>query len=97
MIRVVILVAVSSETQAADDKASIPHQIETCRKFIQANNGIETAVYTLDGFSRFGYYDLTKAMEDIPPLNDCLTAAAHASFDGILLDHERHNHHVSLS
>lgn len=86
MIRVAILAGVSTDVQAADDKASIPDQLATCRDFIKANNAIETDHYVMDGYSRTGYDSLDEAMVDIPPLKHAIEAARDGKYDILLLD-----------
>lgn len=86
-IRAALLVGVSTDLQAAEERASIPNQIETCRKAIRQFDGIETACYIMDGFSRSGYDSLDVAMAEIPPLGDVIRAAMADEFDVLVLDH----------
>lgn len=85
MIRFAIFAAVSTEGQAAEDKASIPAQISTCQRVI-AQYGIEVAQYTLDGYSRTGYDSLQDAMNDIPPLKHAIEDAAANRYDILIVD-----------
>lgn len=87
MIRFGMLVGVSTDMQARDDKDSIPDQIATCRKVIEDLRGVEAGVYVMDGYSRTGYDGLAEAMENIPPLKDAVDAAAKNEYDVLILDH----------
>lgn len=86
MQRIGVLVGVSSDVQARDDRASIPDQIKTCREFIQREGAIETALYVMDGYSRTGYESLPDAMRDIPPLAKAIEDAGAHKYDVLLLD-----------
>lgn len=84
--KVTILCGVSTDSQASEDKASIPSQIETCREFIRRNGGREVGLFIMDGFSRFGYFNLDDARREIPPFDECLKQVERGEVDGILLD-----------
>ena len=82
-----VLAAVSSDPQAREDKASLPDQIQTARAAGQAQGGVETTEpFVLDGYSRTGYYNLTDALEDIPPLAEAIEAAQQNKYDVLIVD-----------
>lgn len=83
--RFAILAGVSTDAQA-DEKASIPDQIDTCRRVIHEWRGIETACHIMDGYSRTGYDSLADAMEDIPPLKQAIEGAEQNQYDVLILD-----------
>jgi hypothetical protein len=86
MIRFAILAGVSTDGQAAEEKTSIPSQIETCRRVI-AQHGVESAgPYILDGYTRSGYDSLADAMDDIPPLQAAIEAATANQYDILIVD-----------
>lgn len=84
-IRFSILAGVSTDAQVQDHD-SIPDQIATCRRVIEQLDGIETACYVFDGYSRSGYDSLADAMRDIPPLKDAVEAAEQNKYDVLILD-----------
>lgn len=69
-LRVALWAAVSSDEQV--EKASIPAQIEAGRRACLSLGGEEVGVYIADGYPRTGYFDLTQAARDIPPLKQCI-------------------------
>lgn len=82
-----VLAAVSSDPQAHDDKASLPDQIRTARAAGQQQGGVEsTDPFVLDGFSRTGYYNLSDALVEIPPLAEAIEAARQNKYDVLILD-----------
>lgn len=85
MIRFGILAGVSTDIQA-EDRASIPDQIETCRRVIAQLGGVEVEHYIMDGYSRSGYDSLTDAMEEIPPLKQAIDHAQQGRYDVLILD-----------
>lgn len=52
-LRIVVWCAVSSDTQAEDDKASLPDQERAGREWAQANGGLLLDVLRWDGYSRW--------------------------------------------
>ena len=66
-LRAALWAAVSKDEQA-QDKASIPSQLEITRLAAERMGAMVTGTYIADGFSRSSYYNLDDAMEDIPPL-----------------------------
>jgi len=84
-IRFGILAGVSSDIQV-QDKASIPDQINTCRRAIQQLGGVEVNCFTMDGYSRTGYDSLADAMNDIPPLKEAIESAEQNAYDVLILD-----------
>jgi DNA invertase Pin-like site-specific DNA recombinase len=86
--RVAILAGVSSDTQAEEDKQSIPDQIKVCRAFIARTPGAYESAgpFIMDGYSRTGYDSLELAIREIPPLAACIQAAEHDKYDVLLLD-----------
>lgn len=82
-----ILTAVSSDQQAREDKASLEDQEKMSRNEGIRQGGVEsTKPFVLDGYSRSGYYDLSSAINDIPPLGDALAAAAKGELDVLIVD-----------
>lgn len=85
--RAIIWAGVSSDPQAAKDKASIPDQIKTAREYILEEGGLEVMEpFVGDGYSRSGYEDLSKALNDIPPLKKAIDAATSSSVDVLVMD-----------
>jgi len=76
--RFATIAAVSSDEQVLDkklkegEKPSIPKQLEITRAAGERMGGQFINEYVIDGYPRTGYFDLTQAMEDIPPLRECL-------------------------
>jgi len=85
-IRFAILAAVSTDSQAADDKTSIPSQIETCRKVVAQYGTEASGPYVIDGYSRSGYDSLADAMSDIPPLKAAIEDATENNYDILIVD-----------
>jgi DNA invertase Pin-like site-specific DNA recombinase len=86
-IRFAIFAGVSTDKQATEDKQSIPDQIKTCRNAIAAHRGTETAgPYIMDGYSRTDYDSLEIAMQQIPPLQQAIHAAAGDEYDILIMD-----------
>lgn len=85
--RFAIFAAVSSDPQAREDKASLPDQVENCRRTGLALGGIETTEpFILDGYSRSGYVNLSDALQDIPPLEKAVEAAMQNRYDVLIMD-----------
>lgn len=83
---VAIWAAVSTETQAAGDKVSIPVQIEACRRLAAARGWTETAgPYIVPGASRTRYVNLRDAEARIPALREMLNDAQNGRFQILLL------------
>ena len=80
--RFVAVAAVSKDEQTID-KASIPSQLEITKQAGQRLGGIFVAEYVIDGYSRTAYWDLTAAMNDIPPLKAAIDAIH--SYDVLIL------------
>lgn len=70
MLRYIILAAVSTDEQI--DKASIPSQLELARAAGERLGGVCVGEYVIDGYSRTSYFNLSDAINDIPPLKQCL-------------------------
>src|SRR5215208_930763 len=82
-----ILAAVSSDPQAHEDKDSLSDQVDFARNAGLAQGGIETVEpFVLDGYSRTGYFNLSDALEDIPPLAEAIEAAAQNKYDVLIVD-----------
>lgn len=82
-----IMAAVSSTPQAGEDRLSLPDQIKTARAAGVAQGGVETAgPFTLDGYSRTGYINLSDALTDIPPLKDAMDSAERDEYDVLIVD-----------
>ena len=86
MIRISMLVGVSTDEQAKADRGSIDDQIRTCQRAIESLGGQEVGCYVMDGYSRTGYDSLSEAMTDIPPLGDAIRAAEANEYDVLILD-----------
>lgn len=87
-----VMSAVSSDPQAREDKGSLEAQEDFARKAGIEQGGVETAgPFVLDGYSRTGYVDLSKALKDIPPLADAIEHLE--QYDVLILDNlERLGH-----
>jgi hypothetical protein len=84
--RFVVLTCVSTEQQAIEGRESLPHQLRTAKEYGEQNGGIFIREYRADGYSRTGYYDLTKAFNDAPPLGELARDATQDTFDVVLLE-----------
>ncbi len=86
MIRFAIWTAVSTETQAAADKVSLPEQESKCRAAARAKGWRETAgPFVVPGESRTRWINLRDAEAAIPPLHELLDAAQRREFDVVML------------
>lgn len=82
-----VMAAVSSSDQASEDKGSLEDQEDFARKAGIAQGGVETAgPYVLDGYSRSGYVDLSKALKDIPPLAEAIENLEQNKYDVLIVD-----------
>lgn len=85
-VRFVIWTAVSSETQAAADKASLPEQEARCREAALARGWRESAgPFIVPGESRTRWVNLRDAEAAIPALRAMLDAASRREFDILVL------------
>lgn len=83
--RFAIWTAVSTKSQAATDKVSLPEQERLCRSAALAKGWIETTgPYIVPGASRTRYVDLRTAERAIPALKHLLDDAENGSFDLLL-------------
>lgn len=67
--RFCVLTAVSSENQV-EDRDSLDYQLISARGYGERMGGEFTMEFRIDGYSRTGYFDLTRAFDDIPPLKE---------------------------
>lgn len=86
MIKIGLLVGVSTDEQAKAERGSIDDQIKTCRHAVRQLGGVEVNCYIMDGFSRTGYDSLAEAMADIPPLGEAVRDAEADKYDVLMLD-----------
>lgn len=87
LFRYAILSAVSSEPQARKEKGSLDDQEKFTRASMDAQGGRETAgPYRLDGYSRYGYVDLSVALKDIPPLAEAIRDLEQNQYDVLAMD-----------
>jgi DNA invertase Pin-like site-specific DNA recombinase len=88
--RCVVFAAVSSRPQAADDKDSIPSQIERARNVIEQRGWKEThEPLIVPGQSRNIDF-LHEAIEEIPPIADLVNLARHGGIDLVVIrDYDR--------
>lgn len=87
MIRFAILSAVSTDSQAREDKGSLDDQLQTARAAGLRQGGVETAgPFVLDGYSRTGYVNLSDALADIPPLAAAVKSAEQNAYDVLIMD-----------
>jgi DNA invertase Pin-like site-specific DNA recombinase len=85
-IRAAIWAAVSTETQAAEDKVSLPAQQELCRALVASRGWEETAgPYVVAGASRTRWVNLRDAEQAIPELRAMLNDAQAGRFNLLLL------------
>lgn len=88
MIRFAIFAAVSSKPQAAEDKISIPQQIELCRKDGLSRGWRETSgPFIIPGETRTRWVNLRDAETSLPPLKHMLDSAQAGDFDLLILYH----------
>jgi DNA invertase Pin-like site-specific DNA recombinase len=81
-----IWAAVSTESQASEDKASLPHQEENCRRVALAKGWHDTGLtYVVAGQSRTRYVNLRDAENEIPPLHRALEEAKRGLYDILIL------------
>lgn len=73
--RALIVAAVSTIAQAADDKASIPRQLEDCRAACRAHGWDIASEITIPGHSR-NYDDLAELVADCPEYGQIIKAVA---------------------
>jgi len=72
--RFCIFAAVSTDEQATD-KGSLDSQVELSRSEGVRLGGVESVgPFVADGYSRSGYYNLDDALNDIPPLKQCIAS-----------------------
>jgi DNA invertase Pin-like site-specific DNA recombinase len=84
--RFAIWCAVSTESQAVPDKASLPYQEEVCKKTGIAKGWNDTSlIYIVAGQSRTGWVNLRDAEDEIPPLHNMLEDARMGRFDILIL------------
>ncbi len=84
--RCAIWAVVSTETQAAEDKASLPAQQEACRQLITARGWKESAgPYVVPGASRTRWVNLRDAEQAIPELRRLLDNAHAGRFNLLVL------------
>lgn len=76
-----IWAAVSTKTQATEDKASIPVQLEKGTEYIRANGYTLAGQYIAPGESRTHYISLAHAESNIPQLKQLLDDAAKGKFE----------------
>ena len=82
IIKFAIFAAVSTKTQAAADKISLPAQVERCRQAGQGHGWSESAgPFVAPGQSRTRHINLRDAEAAIPALHDLLEAAQRRQFD----------------
>ncbi len=78
--------AVSTKEQAADDKFSIPTQLERTFELGKSKGWVETAgPFVVAGQSRTKYLTLESAVRAIPALRDMLDAARNHKFDVLVM------------
>jgi hypothetical protein len=96
--RFAILTAVSSKSQAAESKDSLPVQEQNCRCAALSRSWIETAgPYIIPGQPRTGYVNLSDAEREIPALAAMLDAARDGAFDVLIIyDYSRLRDLVAL-
>jgi hypothetical protein len=84
--RFAVLTAVSSKSQAAEGKDSLPVQEENCRRLALSKAWVETGgPYVIPGQPRTGYVNLSDAEREIPALHAMLDAASASRFDVLIL------------
>ncbi len=84
--RAAIWAAVSTETQAAEDKVSLPAQQELCRALVASRGWIEAAgPYVVAGASRTRWVNLRDAEQAIPELGAMLNDAQAGRFHLLVL------------
>ena len=84
--RYAILTAVSSKSQAAEGKDSLPVQEENCRRAALGKGWIESVKpFIIPGQPRTGYVNLSDAEREIPPLHAMLEAASAGGFDVLVI------------
>ncbi len=85
-LRCAVWAVVSTETQAAEDKASLPAQQEACRQLITGRGWKETAgPYVVPGASRTRWVNLRDAEQAIPELRRLLDDAHAGRFNLLVL------------
>jgi hypothetical protein len=96
--RFAILTAVSSLTQAAEGKDSLPVQEESCRRAALSKAWVESSgPYVISGQPRTGYVNLSDAEREIPALAAMFNAARIGLFDVLVIyDYSRLRDLVSL-
>jgi len=80
-----VLTAVSKESQV-EDKDSLDDQLKNACLFGETAGGQFVKEYRIDGYSRSGYYDLTKAFENIPELGELSRSVTSQKADVIIVD-----------
>jgi len=84
--RAAIWAAVSTETQATDDKVSLGAQEELCRSLLTSRGWTEAAgPYVVPGASRTRWINLRDAEREIPPLQAMLDDAQATRFNLLVL------------
>lgn len=84
--RFCVLCAVSTQDQAAEGKGSLGYQYTAARDYGERMGGTFVRDYVADGYSRSGYYNLSDAFRDAPPLGDMARDASRHDFDVILME-----------
>ncbi len=85
-IRYAVWAAVSTDAQAANDKYSLPEQIERCQEHAASRNWQESMpAYVVPGESRTRYVNLSDAEQDIPQLKTLLDDAQSRKFDVLMV------------
>lgn len=84
--RFAIWAAVSTESQAAADKISLPDQVERCRQAALSKNWIEkSGPYIVPGESRTRWVNLRDAEQAIPALHQMLNDAQASKYDVLII------------
>jgi DNA invertase Pin-like site-specific DNA recombinase len=85
-LRYAIWAAVSTEAQAANDKASLPEQETSCRQLASSRGWIETAgPFIVPGESRTRWVNLRDAEAAMPALHEMLNSAQAGLFDVLVM------------
>jgi len=86
MFTAAIWAAVSTKSQADDDKVSIEHQVTTCRQMVQKNGWQEQACLVVPGHTRDILF-LQEAANEIPQMAELLQLAQRREVDLVVAWH----------
>jgi hypothetical protein len=82
----VTLTAVSSDIQASDRKPSLDHQLNVSKEYGDSSGGVFVREYRINGYHRTGYYNLSDAEHDIPPLAELIRDATAGKYQVIIME-----------